>query len=68
VLVVAVHAQPVAEATEMVPVSLPEGWEREVGLIVYEQLCAPDWVRVNVRPPTVMWPVRCEVLVLAAAA
>jgi hypothetical protein len=31
VLVLAVQAQPVAEFTEMVPVSLSEGWEREVG-------------------------------------
>ena len=65
-LLVAVQLQPVPAVTVTVPVVAVEDVRfDDVGAMVNVQ-GAPAWVTVKVCPPTVIVPVRDEVLVLAA--
>jgi hypothetical protein len=66
-MLVAVHAQPVAAVTAMVPVLAADVTFADAGEIVGVQ-GAPACVTVNVLPPTVSVPVRGAVAVLAATA
>jgi hypothetical protein len=64
-LLTAVHVQPVATVTAMLPVEAPDGAVAPVGEIEKVQGAAA-WVIVNVCPPTVIEPVRGVTVVLAA--
>ena len=65
-LLVAVQLQPVPAVTVTVPVAATDDVKfNDVGAIVNVQ-GAPAWVTVKVCPPTVIVPVRDDVLVLAA--
>jgi hypothetical protein len=65
-LLTAVHAQPPAAVTAVEPVAPPNAMEALVGAIAYVQVAAAC-VTVNVCPPTVNVPLRCDAFGLAVA-